>query len=1367
MTYFDARSGDTSLMTSAGANTWAAPHTMVATLTQYPGSGTYAITFADGSVTRFDASGRLASETDRHGDAVTYAWTGPGMVITAANSGLFDVHEIDVTISGGQVTMATNTQGGLTREVDYTSDGATTGSVTKHLDSAGTTVEITYSYDASSTISTVTVPGFFGGVNASWGFAYTAGWLTNVTYPSSTTRTMSISADPVSDTAAVSYPARVGDLATSDSTVVETFSWDATGRETAHGNPAVSGSSRDGTATTDYAPSGQPRHQVSAAGVITDAVTDNAGDVLTSSDALGDTTTNVYDAYGDLLLTTSPRGAQTAYAYDAAGDMTSKRQQLSGSDWAQTTWDFTGDTHGRVASMTQAIDASHSAVTDYSGYGDLTDPQTTTRKAVSLTSTDTAGTDLVTQDAYDGFGNLTSEIDPVNVTVKTNTYDLSGRLVSETDATGTVTHHRYDVLGNEVETSSTATNGTWANWTAKMVDPTGLVLTEQSYVSSGGMPMISSTTNHTYDGSGNEIKAAASNVGTTTTAYDAQGDVSAQWDPAAQSTTTTSTAQTTVSDADGRALAQASPESTSSGPVPDVTTYVLGTDEVASDTPAGEAATTYGYDADGNQTTVVVPLAGGGTTSTVSAYDLGGRQTSSADASGNVVTTTYDLLGRVTSTALQGTGSGTETTYNSAGWVLSSTDANGVVTTYIYDKDGRVSGQCVGSGAGAQVTHNTYDALGNDIYTLNPDGSSVMSTYDAFGRRHTEVDTSASGQVTHNIADTYDETGRLTASTDTGSSGMVTAESYATSPSAHNVTTSSLGDTTRTVVTDATGLETTASLAVSGSVFSSSVTYRNAAHQPVNWGFTTPAGNGVTCNYWDAAGRLAVALHSGFAGEDRYTYGQDGSLASESHSYPGTSMSYAYTNTGRLASVTATLPGSYFATTTAYAFDATGDITAAGATAFTYNGAKLATSRTGTATTTYSFDTLGRRTAQSSPSASSTYTWAQNADRLLAYTHRTHGSNNVTASFVYDSSGQRTRSVVASAGVITTTTYTYEGMQLFKLAAVCGTQTTTLTYLYNELGQPSAIAAQVSGGPVYYVEVACSVRGDVLFLMDITPNGYLTGDVLGSWDYDAYGNPRGTTSVTGGGTVPLSVVQAIALVQPLRYAGYAYDSFSGLYYCSQRYYDPATCQWISPDPANSDGEQSAYQYCGGDPVGKTDASGALMHHWGVRTFNKYDLRLGVFYTLGSGWTTIDVEAQFKRVSKGYWVHKVHFATAYGAKDVDWENNGKWYWPQTSAPKGFIYSRVTGGWTSVKKASMSNPWTTWSVWQVPSQKRSTVVESKTPHVGDVYIYARVELIDSNGTTEKEDQVVCKFPSDGTFGQPTPQLPAGSDGQDGEE
>ena len=59
----------------------------------------------------------------------------------------------------------------------------------------------------------------------------------------------------------------------------------------------------------------------------------------------------------------------------------------------------------------------------------------------------------------------------------------------------------------------------------------------------------------------------------------------------------------------------------------------------------------------------------------------------------------------------------------------------------------------------------------------------------------------------------------------------------------------------------------------------------------------------------------------------------------------------------------------------------------------------------------------------------------------------------------------------------------------------------------------------------------------------------------------------------------------------LRYASYVYDPESGLYYCSARYYDPVTRQFTTSDSAKADGEQSVYQYCGGNPVERTDTSG--------------------------------------------------------------------------------------------------------------------------------------------------------------------------------
>jgi RHS repeat-associated protein len=122
--------------------------------------------------------------------------------------------------------------------------------------------------------------------------------------------------------------------------------------------------------------------------------------------------------------------------------------------------------------------------------------------------------------------------------------------------------------------------------------------------------------------------------------------------------------------------------------------------------------------------------------------------------------------------------------------------------------------------------------------------------------------------------------------------------------------------------------------------------------------------------------------------------------------------------------------------------------------------------------------------------------------------------------------------------------------------------------------------------------------------------------------YDAFGNPVETTSAP---TASISATMAarIAARQPLRYAAYAWDAASGLYYCSQRYYDPSVAAFISKDPARADGEESAYQYCGGDPIGKVDPSGEypvrFAHH--VLSDVRLDetvIRLNIWATLYEG-----------------------------------------------------------------------------------------------------------------------------------------------------
>jgi RHS repeat-associated protein len=756
------------------------------------------------------------------------------------------------------------------------------------------------------------------------------------------------------------------------------------------------------------------------------------------------------------------------------------------------------------------------------------------------------------------------------------------------------------VLGTEVETSRTVAGGAWCDWTRKTVDPTGLVVLEQSFVVAGGAPLAYRTVTRAYDGDGQELAAAASDEGTSTTRYDAKGDTTYSWTSSAEST---SVSQSTVteSDADGRTTEEAAPANAWSGSqgsvqVTATTSFVLGDEEVTATVPIDQAATTYEYDDAGNQTEVSAPDDGGGSVVSRSLYDLGGRLVGSEDTSGDVVVTNYDLLGRVTSTSLD-TSSGprvTSSTYNTAGWLLTSTDADGVLAKRDYDAAGRVVKETVTRGtAPDQVTRHAFDAAGREVTTTDADGWVTDTTYDGFGRVTGCVQRQAGADPIHDVATAFDEASRVTEVHD-AASGLRTTFHYATSPTDTIRSVRTLGDTTLTVETSATGLEIGRYLEVgSGSdvaTLAVAVAGRDAAQKPTAWQYAAGARRATRYNFLDDQGRPWFQMLMGYAA---YHYDASSGRKSSDTILERTTA-YTYTDEGRLASA---VSGS---DSRAYAYDAAGQITQAGDTALSYEGGVLTASTVGSTVTTYSFDARGRRTGQSSPAQRVTYGWSD-GDRLMSYAvdRVPFGSPDVTASFSYDGSGQRTGSAITSAGITTRTDYVYEGLQLARFVSTTGSAATTITYVYDEQGKPQALAITVAGTARAYTQpIWTNDRGDVGFV------GESSSQKVAGWTYDSYGSPLASTVQTYG-LLPQAVAQKIAAIQPLRYAGYAYDEFSGLYYCSQRYYDPATMQFISRDPALSDAEESAYQYCAGDPIGGTDPTGLRVDGGGGGVVTKY------------------------------------------------------------------------------------------------------------------------------------------------------------------
>jgi RHS repeat-associated protein len=121
-------------------------------------------------------------------------------------------------------------------------------------------------------------------------------------------------------------------------------------------------------------------------------------------------------------------------------------------------------------------------------------------------------------------------------------------------------------------------------------------------------------------------------------------------------------------------------------------------------------------------------------------------------------------------------------------------------------------------------------------------------------------------------------------------------------------------------------------------------------------------------------------------------------------------------------------------------------------------------------------------------------------------------------------------------------------------------------YIYATGSAPAEQVSLSSGAVSYLVhDTLGSVRGIV------TSSGALAA----SASYDAWGNPQ-----TAGG---------LSSYTPFGYAG-GYTDPTGLIYLTNRYYDPATGQFLSADPEVRS-TQEPYGYAYANPVSNSDPSG--------------------------------------------------------------------------------------------------------------------------------------------------------------------------------
>ena len=110
----------------------------------------------------------------------------------------------------------------------------------------------------------------------------------------------------------------------------------------------------------------------------------------------------------------------------------------------------------------------------------------------------------------------------------------------------------------------------------------------------------------------------------------------------------------------------------------------------------------------------------------------------------------------------------------------------------------------------------------------------------------------------------------------------------------------------------------------------------------------------------------------------------------------------------------------------------------------------------------------------------------------------------------------------------------------------------SITYGYNADGKrisKTVNGTTYNGNRYFYLKNA---QGDVTGLVNAS------GTQVVSYTYDPWGAPMSTDG---------TMASTLGAANPLRYRGYVYDTETGLYYLSSRYYNPVWGRFINADTA--------------------------------------------------------------------------------------------------------------------------------------------------------------------------------------------------------
>jgi RHS repeat-associated protein len=552
--------------------------------------------------------------------------------------------------------------------------------------------------------------------------------------------------------------------------------------------------------------------------------------------------------------------------------------------------------------------------------------------------------------------------------------------------------------------------------------------------------------------------------------------------------------------------------------------------------------TTYGYDNNGNQTTVNAPLsrnttnqydelnrlkqitdAGSGNTSF--GYDANDNLTSIQDPKTLSTAYTYNGFGDQKTLVSPDTGA-TTNTYDSGGNLATSTDSRNAISTYTYDTLNRVKTVAykIGSTTDQTITY-TYDAgtNGKGRLTGASDANHSMSwTYDAQGRVISKGQTV--GTVTKTVGYAFTNGDLTTLTTPSGQSVVFAYTNHRIS-----------------------------GITINGTTLLSSVQY-----EPFGPARGWTWGNGTS----------EVRLHN-TDGNTSQTSGLE-------------SVTYGYDNAFRITSAT---NGSNAALSWTYGYDALDRLTSASKTGttqgWTYdaNGNRL--TQTGTVSGAYTISPTSNRLSSITGAPARTYTYS-NAGSALTFG---------TVTNTYYNKGRLKTAKVGSS----TTTYVYNalGQRVKKSGGTAG----TVLYAYDESGH---VLGEYDSGGGLVEETIWLEDTPVATLRPGTPAViyYVHADQLSAprmvtrpsdnkiawrWDTDAFGTSTPNENPQSLGTFKFNP----------RFPGQIFDSETSISYNYLRNYDSQIGRYEESDPIGLKGGINTYGYAATNPISNFDPDGLL------------------------------------------------------------------------------------------------------------------------------------------------------------------------------